>query len=190
MPDKQSEWQKMIRSNKFIILGIVSVLALLGGVGIFILNIGDSVSLTSTNTSNTVFTKKPAPDFEIELFSGNNVKLSDFKGKKPVVVNFWASWCGPCRAEGNALAKIGSEYKDKVEFIGIATNDNQNDAEAFLKEFGITYKNGLDKTAIAANYNIKGIPTTFFIDTEGNIIDYWVGPIDRQGIIDRIDKLL
>jgi len=180
----------MIRSNKFIIIGIISALTLLTGVTMLFLSSGDSVTSSSTKTSNTAFTKKPAPDFEIELFSGKKIKLSDFKGEKPVVVNFWASWCGPCRAEGDTLAKIGSEYKDKVEFIGIATNDNQKDAEAFLKEFDITYKNGLDKNNIARSYNITGIPTTFFIDSEGNIIDYWVGAINEQSLIDRTDKLL
>jgi len=180
----------MIRSNKFIILGIISALALLGGITMLFLSSGDSLISSSSNASTTAFTKKPAPDFEIELFSGKKIKLSDFKGEKPVVVNFWASWCGPCRAEGDTLAKVGSEYKDKVEFIGIATNDNQRDAKAFLDEFDITYKNGLDKSNIARSYNITGIPTTFFIDSEGNIVDTWVGAIDEQGLIDKTDKLL
>ncbi len=180
----------MIKSGKFIFFGVISVLAILGGVAMLFLGSGDSLISDSTRTSTAAFTKKPAPDFEIELFSGESFKLSDYKGEKPVVVNFWASWCGPCRAEADILAKTATEFKDRVEFIGIATNDNKRDAESFLKEFDITYANGLDVDNIASNYNITGIPTTFFIDIEGNIIDYWVGAIGEQSLIDKTEKLL
>lgn len=179
-----------MRSGKFIFFGAISVLAILGGVAMLFLGSGDSLISDSTKASTAAFTKKPAPDFEIELFTGETIKLSDYKGDKPVVVNFWASWCGPCRGEADILAKTGLKYKDKVEFIGIATNDNQRDAKTFLKEFDITYANGLDVNNIAINYNITGIPTTFFIDVEGNIVDYWVGAIGEQDLIDKTDKLL
>lgn len=119
----------MIRSGKFIFFGVISVLAILGGVAMLFLGSGDSLTSDSIQTSTAAFTKKPAPDFEIELFTGETIKLSDYEGEKPVVLNFWASWCGPCRAEADILAKTGIEYKDKVEFIGIATNDNQQDRQ-------------------------------------------------------------
>ena len=134
---------------------------------------------------------KSAPDIVIKLFSGKNVRLNDFKGKKPVVLNFWASWCPPCRDEASTFAKVDSIYKDRVEFMGVVTNDSKEKAEAFMDEFGITYKNGLDQgNRIANKYKITGIPETYFIDIDGNITEHWIGPIDEKSLVDRINNIL
>jgi cytochrome c biogenesis protein CcmG, thiol:disulfide interchange protein DsbE len=133
---------------------------------------------------------RPAPDFELKLYSGETVSLSDFKGDKPVVVNFWASWCPPCRAEAPALAKAAAMFDDDVVFLGITVNDSEANAEAFMEEFGITYGNGPDESNIAGAYRITGIPETFWIDKQGRIVAHWIGAIDEDRLVEQTRKLL
>ena len=130
-----------------------------------------------------------APAFSLKLFSGKTISLTDFNGKKPVVINFWASWCQPCRDEAPVLAKVSKIYSDKVVFIGIVTNDTQDKATAFMQEFGITYDNGIDTSGIGTKYGITGIPETFWIDTNGRIVDHWIGAIDEATLTSRTERL-
>lgn len=132
----------------------------------------------------------PAPDFKIEMLSGKTRALSDYKGKKPVVINFWGSWCGPCRHEAPFLAEVSQEYGEEVEFLGIAVNDSRGAAENFIRSYKITYENGLDETNIAATYGVRGTPTTFWVNKEGEIVDVWVGAIDKASLFDRVEKML
>lgn len=175
----------MTRRNKilFVFLALWTVAGVIGLKG-FMNN-----TLPSGNTASLA--NRPAPDFQIEFFSGENVRLGDFEGKKPVIINLWASWCPPCREEATTLAKVASRFEDKVKFIGVVTNDSRENAEAFMNEFDITYDNGIDMGgAIAAKYRITGIPETFFIDIDGTITDHWIGAIDEQTLVDRIEKLI
>lgn len=175
----------MARSTKILLF----FLALWTVVGIIGLKGFMNSTLPSSNPAS--FTNRPAPDFQIDFFSGKNARLSNFKGKTPVVINLWASWCPPCREEASTLAKVASSYEGKVKFIGVVTNDSREKAEAFIDEFDITYDNGIDMGgAIAAKYKITGIPETFFIDIDGNITDHWIGAIDEQSLLDRINKIL
>lgn len=176
----------MTRNSKFIF-----ILIIIWAVGSIFVFAGLRDYAPASGDNPVSMANKAAPDFELELLSGKKIKLSDFRGKKPVIVNFWASWCGPCRSEAPFLSRVGSEYEDKVEFIGIAVNDGRNEAKAFLKEFDINYDNGMDITGgINKSYKITGIPETFFIDLNGEIIDHWIGPIDEKTMIDRINKII
>lgn len=139
---------------------------------------------------NTTFSPRPAPDFKLTLFSGQTITLRDFTGKTPVVINFWASWCPPCREEAPTLAKVSKLYEGKVKFLGIVTNDTQANAVAFMKEFGITYDNGIDQENIATKYGITGIPETFWIDERGQIVNHWIGAIDEANLTLNTQKLL
>ena len=120
----------------------------------------------------------PAPDFTLKMFDGQTVRLSDLRGKV-VVINFWASWCIPCREEAPFLEKTWRAYKDRgVVFIGVDWNDPEPDARAYLKEFDLTYLNGPDiGNRIGYHYRIKGIPETFFIGKDGNLYGNALGPI-------------
>ena len=133
----------------------------------------------------------PAPGFTYALFDGTKVTLSGLRGK-PVVLNFWASWCPPCREEAPTLEKGWEAYKGKgVQFLGVDIQDTEKDAQAFMKQFGITYPNGQDTTnGISANYGITGIPETFFINKDGKIVNHWIGPIEEKQLSSTIESML
>lgn len=147
------------------------------------------VPVTSPSDTSSV-APKPAPDFTVKLFSGRTVSLKDFKGKTPVVINFWASWCPPCREEAPELAKVSQMYQGKVKFLGLTVNDKQADSLAFMKEFGISYDNGPDQSNIGDAYRITGIPETFWIDKQGQIVDHWIGAIDEANLTSLTEDLL
>jgi cytochrome c biogenesis protein CcmG/thiol:disulfide interchange protein DsbE len=149
-----------------------------------------SISPSSSPTPLAIVSPKPASDFSLKLFSGQTIKLSNFKSKTPVVINFWASWCQPCRDEAPILAKVSKIYQAKVEFIGIVTNDTQDKATAFMKEFGISYDNGIDNANIGTKYGITGVPETFWINTQGQLVDHWIGAIDETNLTSRTQKLI
>ena len=111
-----------------------------------------------------------AHDFEVETFGGETLRLSDLKGKV-VVLNFWASWCPPCRWEMPAFERISKEFGDEgVVFVGLALSDTLRDARGFADSVGVTYPLALDRTGeISIAYNVRSLPTTFFIDKEGMI---------------------
>ena len=113
---------------------------------------------------------RPAPDFEVETFDGETLRLSDLEGKV-VVLNFWASWCPPCRWEMPFFESMSQEYLDRdVVFVGIAMSDTFEDASGFAQQTGVTYPLALDTTnEIVRAYEVRSLPTTFFISTDGRI---------------------
>jgi peroxiredoxin len=135
-----------------------------------------------------------APDFSLGLLDGGEVTLSELRGK-PVVLNVWASWCPPCRAEMPALEKSFRIYKEMgVVVIGVNTTyqDSEKDAAAFVQEFGLTFPIALDQDgAMSKIYLITGLPTTFFIDSQGIIRTVIVGgPMSEAVIQTNIEALL
>ncbi|HEB12834.1 MAG TPA: TlpA family protein disulfide reductase [Actinobacteria bacterium] len=128
-----------------------------------------------------------APDFTVNLFSGKKVSLSDFKGK-PLIVNFWASWCAPCREEAPVLVKVAKMYGKKVQFLGIVFQDTEAGAKKFIEEFKVKYPNGTDPSGQAAqDYKITGVPETFFIDANGILRAKWLGALTEEKLISLVD---
>ncbi|MER3397338.1 MAG: hypothetical protein C4315_10300 [Chloroflexota bacterium] len=132
-----------------------------------------------------------APDFTLKLFDGGEFKLSAYRGR-PVVLNFWASWCGPCRAEAPVLENAWQQYQDQgVMLVGLAVQDREESARAFIQEFGLTYPMGLDVgDRVATLYQITGLPTSVFIDGQGRIRHRWVGAISKNRVGLLIEDLL
>lgn len=132
-----------------------------------------------------------APDFSLTGFDGREVTLSELRGQV-VVVNFWASWCQPCRQEAAYLENTWRKYKDQgVVFIGVDYVDTEKEALAYIEEFDITYLNGPDlQTRISQAYNIQGVPETFFIAKNGELRGMHIGPLVPPQLDDKIEELL
>ncbi len=123
----------------------------------------------------------PAPDFTLTTLDGQTFTLSDLRGT-PVVLNFWATWCGPCRAEMPELVSAANRYDPKVRVIGVDQGEPPEDVQAFADELGIGFPIPLDRDmSVADNYRVTGMPTTFFIDRDGIIRQIWAG--EMNGII-------
>lgn len=133
----------------------------------------------------------PAPDFQIQLFSGDSFRLSALRGKI-VLVNYWASWCPPCRDEAPVLERAWQRYRAQdVVLVGLDIWDTETDARAFLKTYAIDYPNGPDPGATAAiDYGVTGIPETFFIRRDGTVARHWIGPLTDDQITQFIEELL
>jgi cytochrome c biogenesis protein CcmG/thiol:disulfide interchange protein DsbE len=119
----------------------------------------------------------PAPGFSLTTTSGETFKLSDLRGK-PVVLNFWATWCPPCRAELPELQAASQSLGSQVAFVGIDQAEAPDQVRAFAEKLGITYAIPLDESADASRlYAVRSLPTTFFIDRAGIIRQIQVGPV-------------
>lgn len=140
-----------------------------------------AVRLWQTNNSEQRAAGE-APPFTFTTFEGETIALADLRGKG-VVLNFWASWCDPCREEAAMLEQTWQQEKDNgIVFLGLDYLDQEPAAKAYLAEYRVTYPNGPDlKSKAARDYGIKGVPETFFIDAEGKIAYMVIGPIVNQG---------
>ncbi len=133
----------------------------------------------------------PAPDFTLTTFEGETITLSDLRGQV-VIINFWASWCPPCRDEAPYLEATWRKYKDRgVVFIGVDYVDTEPNALAYIEEFDITYPNGPDiGQKIAQAYRIKGVPETFYVDKTGQLRGVHIGPLSPPILDNKIEELL
>jgi len=133
-----------------------------------------------------------APNFQLSTEDGQRISLVTLQGK-PVIVNFWASWCLPCKAEMPALEKIHRRYASQVVVLGVnvAAKDHQPSARRFLKENGITFPVVWDwDDSVAALYRVDALPTTFFIDSYGRITNVIIGgPMPEALLIAEVEKL-
>jgi cytochrome c biogenesis protein CcmG, thiol:disulfide interchange protein DsbE len=132
-----------------------------------------------------------APDFSLTSFDGRTLKLNELRGQV-VIINFWASWCPPCREEAAYLEQTWRKYEGKgVIFIGVDWVDTEKEAFAYMDEFGLTYFNGPDTgTRIAQAYNIQGVPETFYVAKNGELRGVHIGPLKSPELDDKIDELL
>jgi peroxiredoxin len=139
---------------------------------------------------------EPAPDFTLAALDGQPVRLSDLKGT-PVVLNFWATWCGPCRAEMPALQESYAEANGSFVILGINSEGTQAEtarrlSRDFRDELGLTFPILLDTpdTEVFNQYRLRGLPDTFFIDRDGVVRDVVVGPLSREAMDEKLEALL
>lgn len=133
---------------------------------------------------------KAAPGFSLQLFDGRTVALSQFRGR-PVVVNFWASWCKPCIYEAPLLQAAWERYRGRgFVLVGVNVQDTEPAARAFMQRFGFTFLNGPDRSgAIGIDYGVYGLPETFFIKPDGTILYKHIGQISEETLIEKIEAL-
>jgi len=134
-----------------------------------------------------------APNFTLKTLDGQTISLRSLRGK-PVVINFWASWCGPCRAELPALEKIHQTYSGQVNVIGVDLTVEETSPEglrAFVESHGVTYPIGLDGTGrVAVEYAVSGIPTTYVLNGDGIVVDVLTQSTSYEGFVQAIQKAL
>lgn len=137
-----------------------------------------------------VGTPSAAPPIEGATFDGRTLRLSDY-ANRPVVINFWASWCAPCRGEMPLLERTARASEGRgVVFLGVATRDDEGAARAFLREVGVTYPNIHDgDNAIATRYKVSGLPVTVFVGRDGRIARYWFGALGDEQLATFVDEI-
>jgi thiol-disulfide isomerase/thioredoxin len=134
----------------------------------------------------------PAPDFTLEQLNGGNLKLSDLRGKA-VLLNFWATWCGPCKIETPWLVEMQNQYGNQgLQVIGVAMDDSGKDEiSKFARDMGVNYPVLLGKEAVGDEYGgVPALPESFFIGRDGKIVDRIIGLKGRAEIEDAIKKAL
>lgn len=149
---------------------------------------------TAAETQNSTQSSVQAPDFTVYDAQGNVHKLSDYFGK-PIVLNFWATWCGPCKMEMPDFNEKYLELGDKVQFLMVNATDGTRDtvetASAFITETGyqfpVFYDTGLEASDL---YGVNALPSTFFIDKEGNVVLWGEGMLSAENLQYGLDQII
>ncbi|WPB73174.1 redoxin domain-containing protein [Archangium violaceum] len=133
---------------------------------------------------------QPAPAFTLKaLDSGARVTSEQLKGR-PMVINFWASWCGPCKMEHPVLEWGAREFGGQAQFLGVVFEDTEDNAKQFLSRMGASFPQLIDQNSgVAVAYGVAGVPETYFIDAQGIIRGKHVGPIDPESMAQWIREL-
>ena len=138
-----------------------------------------------TTAANTT----TVPDFTVYDENSQPVKLSDFFGK-PIVLNFWASWCGPCKSEMPAFQSVYEEYGDQVQFVMVNVGEPMTDGAAFIASAGYTFPVYYDVNNDASYaYQVSSIPASFFIDGEGKLVTYQIGTMQESALLAAIEAI-
>ncbi|MBI4277586.1 MAG: TlpA family protein disulfide reductase [Armatimonadetes bacterium] len=134
----------------------------------------------------------PAPVFTLPLFTGSTLDTRTLRGKV-LVVNFWASWCYPaCYEEAPRLQRVWERFRDLgVVVIGVNIQDQERPAREFIRQFGQTFPNGMDRTGrISIDFGVYGVPETFIVSQDGRIVAKYVGAVPGEWMVDHIERLL
>lgn len=131
-----------------------------------------------------------APSFALTNLDGKRLVLDELRGRA-VVLNFWASWCVPCRSEMPHFEKVHRAYQDRgVVFVGAAVEDDLLSARSFASALGITYPLGLDEGgAIARDYQLVGLPSTMFISRDGMLARRWAGIMSEEQLVSLVEQI-
>ena len=196
-----------MKNKKTVLILLLVLVLLLGGAGILYAKLSaDTTPNLPTQQSQQETTENPdadenpdaepapAPDFTVTDMDGKEVSLSDFRGK-PVIVNFWASWCGPCRSEMPEFDAAYQKYKDDIHFLMVNATDGSREtvesAKDFIADEGYTFPVYFDESGIAsATYGVTGLPATFFIGAQGEAVARAIGAVSGEILQQGIDMLL
>jgi len=191
--------EKTYKALKMVLLVLIFVALLLGAKRLYD-TMGSQVQLDTLATQSTQAAegtepaKQAAPDFTVYDAEGNAHKLSDYQGK-PVVLNFWASWCGPCKMEMPDFDEKFQEYGDQIHFLMVNLTDGSQEtvetASKFIKDQGYSFPVYFD-TAMegAIAYGVNAVPVTYFIDAEGGFVAWQQGVVSADTLQKGIDMVL
>ncbi len=174
------------------------IAGIIAGVGIGLLVIGFlrdedsptiSEALSEAESADTLALDAPAPGFELESLSGELVRLEDFRGRH-VLLNFWATWCGPCRLEMPAFQDRFNEHVGDLQIVAVNFDEPQHEVQNFVDELGLTFEILLDPGAeIQRLYQVRGYPTSYFVDAEGIIRVIHIGLMTEGQLDDYLTEL-
>ena len=186
-----------MKQRKILLLTVLALVLLLAGAYVLYGTLGrnvqaDQLATKPSSAQATESESVPAPDFTVYDGQGNPVKLSDFTGK-PVVLNFWASWCGPCQSEMPDFQETFAELGEQVQFLMVNATGGRETLEsgkAFIENAGYTFPVFYDTQEDASrSYGVSALPTTFFIDAQGNIVTWARGAINKQLLLKGIGMI-
>jgi cytochrome c biogenesis protein CcmG/thiol:disulfide interchange protein DsbE len=188
--------QRKARIIVVTLIGAVAVLVALGvALGIQGIRSGDGPGSSlgiANEPAEALADGSMAPDFSLPALDGSgNIVLSELRGDV-VVLNFWASWCVPCRREAPALQAAWEDYRDRgVQFIGVNHQDARASAQAYERELGITYPSVFDPAGdVALDFGLLGLPTTLIVDGDGRIAYRFTGYLEERSLREAIDDAL
>lgn len=204
-PQNRREWQGAVRSLALpvvIVAAIVGVLLYIertrgdgaadtGGYGVVAL----PEALNTTGRSPATEIGRTAPDFLLQTPDGGEVRFSDLRGK-PVLVNFWASWCAPCRQEMPEIVRAYNEHRDEgLQVVAIDLQENDEQVRDFAREFGMEFTVVIDRNGqVGDSWRIggpvEGIPASYFIDREGVVRERAFGPLTDESLADKLETIL
>ncbi len=161
---------------------VILVLALIALLGYALLTGGGDDSTSALEGS-------PAPTFAGTALEGQPLDLAKYKGK-PLMINFWASWCDPCKTEAPLLSAFYQDHGSKVQMLGILIHDKLPDAMAFTRQFNIGFPSLPDPDfKVASDYGVTGQPETFFINAKGIIVKRYMGPMTAEILKSNLEKI-
>ena len=166
----------------------VACLLVAGFTGLMAWGLLNKAPVTARSGANLL--QRPAPNFTMPLLDQTELTLAQLAGK-PVVLNFWASWCPPCRDEALALERVWRAFGDDVWIVGLDIQDGYEDALSHVREFDVTYPNGRDTDGnITVSYGVIGLPTTFLVGRDGVIEGRWVGAVTEAQLKSWVEALV
>lgn len=180
------------RSEKslFIVLAGLAIGALMGVIFTALEEAGTQIfaSLLGSGTSNTPRLGFIAPDFELLDLSGKPVRLSDLRGT-PVMINFWATWCNPCRIE-MPLIQAAAQQNPKMVVLAVNADESVQTVQSFVEKMGLSFPILLDpESKVQIMYQVQGLPTSFFVDEDGIIKGIQIGVLSEERLSENLEKI-